>query len=93
MLHNRLIAEYPCDGELIREEEGCYPLAHSVCWLSLRGVLRSSLAVHFAFMQTCVSLESFATQGSGLCQRRSYLCSHSRQQLMRPIEIPENRAG
>jgi REP element-mobilizing transposase RayT len=45
------------------------------------------------FMQTCVNFESFAALGSGLCQHCSYLRSHSRQPLMRPIEIPENRAG
>ena len=46
-----------------------------------------------SFMQTCVNLESFAALGSGLCQHCSYLRSRSRQPLMRPIEIPENRAG
>jgi hypothetical protein len=46
-----------------------------------------------SFMQTCVNLESFAALGSGLCQHCSYLRSHSRQPLMRPFEIPENRAG
>ncbi len=56
------------------------------------GVLRSSLAVP-SFMQICVNIESFAALGSGLCQHCSYLRSHSRQRLMPPIEIPENRAG
>lgn len=57
------------------------------------GVSRSSLSVPVSFMPTCVNIESFAALGSGLCQHRSYLGSHSPQLLMRPIEIPENRAG
>ena len=56
-------------------------------------LLRSSLAVPVSFMQTGANIESFAAPGSGLCQHCSYLRSHSRQPLMRPIEIPENRAG
>jgi hypothetical protein len=78
-----------CQNDVIARTSGLVLRRGSVSC----GVLRSSLAVSVSFMQTCVNIESFAALGSGLCQHCSYLRSHSRQPLMRPIEIPENRAG
>ena len=69
-------------GEVLRRVLVLYP-----------AVLRSSLAVPVSSRPTGLNIESFAALGSGPCQHCSYLCSHSRPPLMRPIEIPENRAG
>jgi hypothetical protein len=84
---------YPSDRSIDRALALVLRRGGVAAWFCILRRLCSSLAVPIYFMQTGLNIESFAALGSGPCQHCSYLRSHSRQPLMRPIEIPENRAG